>query len=178
MGMVMGAAMMGANMAARTVTGAMGSAGAVAGLAGSGGAVQNAFSSAQQHISNGVGRSSGDRNAIENVSSIGRFAGQMLGGVRQGPAGTGSTQIGSGSQSGGGGPKILQSTTGKGTSVVPGGGGQGAFSNNPPASSEPIQTHPMTADQARGFNGPEPTPNITNEAKNFIERGADTFRLE
>jgi hypothetical protein len=104
MGMVMGAAMMGANMAAR----AMGGAGAVAGLAGSGGAVQNAFSSAQQHISNGVGRPSGDRNAIENVSGIGRLAGQMLGGIRQGSAGTGSTQIGSSSQSGGGGPKILR----------------------------------------------------------------------
>jgi type IV secretion system protein TrbL len=178
MGMVMGAAMMGGNMAARAVTSVMGGAGAVAGLAGSGGAVQNAFSSAQQHISNGVGRSSGDRNAIENVSSIGRFAGQMLGGVRHGSTGTGSTQIGSGSQSGGGGSKILQSTTGKGTSVVSGGGGQGGFPNNPPASPDPIQTHPMTADQARGFEGPEPTPDITNEAKNFIKRGADTFRLE
>jgi outer membrane receptor protein involved in Fe transport len=101
MGMVMGAAMMGANMAVRTVMGAMGGAGAVAGLAGSGGAVQNAFSSAQQHISNGVGRSSGERNAIENVSNIGRFAGQMLGGRRQGSTGTGSTQIGSSPQSGG-----------------------------------------------------------------------------
>jgi hypothetical protein len=82
---------------------------------------------------------------------------------------------------GGGSPKILQSTTGKGTSVVPGGGGQTGSPNNPsapPASSEPIQTHPMTADQARGFEGPEPTPDMTSEAKNFIERGTDTFRLE
>ena len=112
---------------------------------------------------------------------MGRFAGQMLGGVRQGSPGTGSTQIGSSSQGGGGGSKILQSTTGKGTSVVPGGGGQGGSPNNRSAalaSPDPIQTHPMTADQARGFDGPEPTPDVTNEAKNFIERGADTFRLE
>jgi hypothetical protein len=50
MGMVIGAAMMGATMAARAVTGAMGGAGAVAGLAGSGGVVHNALFCTTTHF--------------------------------------------------------------------------------------------------------------------------------
>jgi type IV secretion system protein TrbL len=174
LGTVMGAAMMAGTMAARTVVAvAGGGAGAFAALGGGGQALRAAFESAQQHIGNGVGGNGGsnDRGGIvSGLTTASRFSGHMASSLVQGvsaSAKTGMKGVSTNMQN-----RMAQTFPGKVASAIR--ERSHTSSTNTPAK-EPVQESPMTADQARGFHGPESIPDVRAEAQDFINgsRGSE-----
>jgi type IV secretion system protein TrbL len=174
LGTVMGAAMMAGTMAARTVVAvAGGGAGAFAALGGGGQALRAAFESAQQHIGNGVGGNGGsnDRGGIvSGLTTASRFSGHMASSLVQGvsaSAKTGMKGVSTNMQN-----RVAQTFPGKVASAIR--ERSHTSSTNTPAK-EPVQESPMTADQARGFHGPESIPDVRAEAQDFINgsRGSE-----
>jgi len=178
MGSVIGAAMLASSMAARTAV-AVGSvgAGALAEVAGGGQALRAAFHSAQKHISNGVGgngSSNGNGGIVDGLTTAGRFTGHMASSVVQATVATaksGVKGVATNMQN-----RMAQTTGGKIASAIR--ERSQAFSSttssNKTPAKEAVQESPMTADQARGFHGPESTPDVRAEAQHWINGSAGT----
>lgn len=159
-GTVTGAAMMAASMAVRTVTTATGGAEAVAG-GGIGQGLRAAFESAQQHIGNSVGRTGGS-------NSGGGFGGHMTSSLVQSAAATakaGAKDVTSSMQD-----RMAQTTGGRVASEIR--EKSAGVSGGIPAQ-EPVQESPLTADEARGFLGPESAPDVRAEAQDFINGSSE-----
>src|SRR5258708_11864025 len=178
MGMLIGAAMMGGRMAATAASAvATSGAGALATVGGGGQALRAAFQSAQQHIGNGVDANGGsnDRGGIvSGLTTASRFSGHMASSLVQGvsaSAKTGMKGVSTNMQN-----RMAQPFPGKVASAIR--ERSQAFSSttssNKTPAKEAVQESPMTADQARGFHGPESTPDVRAEAQDWINGSAGT----
>jgi type IV secretion system protein TrbL len=174
MGMLIGAAMMGGRMAATAASAvATSGAGALATVGGGGQALRAAFQSAQQHIGNGVdgnGGSSSRGGIVSGLTTASRFSGHMASSLVQGvsaSAKTGMKGVSTNMQN-----RMAQTFPGKVASAIR--ERSQTSSTNTPAK-KPVQESPMTADQARGFHGPESIPDVRAEAEDFINgsRGSE-----
>jgi len=171
MGSVIGAAMLAGTMAGRTVTalatgGTSAVVGGAAAVGGGGQALRAAFESAQQHIGNGVGGNGGSNGRggiVSGLTTAGRFSGHMASSLIQGVGAsdkTGMKGVSTNMQN-----RIAQTFPGKVASAIR--ERSHTSSTNAPAK-DPVQQSPMTADQARGFHGPESIPDVRAEAQDFI----------
>jgi len=169
MGTVTGTAMMAASMAVRTITTmATGGAGA-GGLAAVGEgsqALRAAFESAQQHIGNGVGGTGGSNSGGRiggGLATGGGFGGHMASSLVQSVAVTakaGAKDVTSSMQD------RMAQTPGERVASAIREKSAGVSGGIP--SQEPVQESPLTADEARGFLGPESAPDVRAEAQDFI----------
>jgi hypothetical protein len=125
------------------------------------------------HIGNGVdgnGGSSSRGGIVSGLTTASRFSSHMASSLVRGVGATAKAEVKGATANMQN--RMAQTILGRVASAIR--QSSQASSKNTPIT-EPVQESPMTADQARGFHGPESIPDVRAEAQDFINgsRGSE-----